>query len=292
MSALSAIMYREGKIRATNLTFIFWDLFYPLGYLLVFGVGMTQAMGMKPLAYRRRLQRLLPRGRARHGELRHRLEYRVVVLHGSRQRHLLRDADLSDEAMPNICSARACSTCCVSIAQAIVTVVLADIVLDVPIRWQVAAAAYRGGLHRHRRLVFLLCDLRAGHPRQRCVQHGDVGLLFHPAVRQLDVLPGRTAAHSACASCPGQIRSRGMSTCCATRRSASAIPQASGSRPQGFSLFTAAAFGGALFALNASGSWKGPLVVSRSRAASAVRRPPDPEALPATARSASSGSRA
>ena len=48
MSALGAIMYREGKIRATNLTFIFWDLFYPLGYLLVFGVGMTQAMGMKP----------------------------------------------------------------------------------------------------------------------------------------------------------------------------------------------------------------------------------------------------
>ena len=49
MSALGAIMYREGKIRATNLTFIFWDLFYPLGYLLVFGVGMTQGMGMKPI---------------------------------------------------------------------------------------------------------------------------------------------------------------------------------------------------------------------------------------------------
>jgi ABC-2 type transport system permease protein len=49
MNALGAIMYREGKIRATNLTFIFWDLFYPLGYLLVFGVGMTQAMGMKPV---------------------------------------------------------------------------------------------------------------------------------------------------------------------------------------------------------------------------------------------------
>jgi hypothetical protein len=45
MGALGAIMYREGKIRATNLTFIFWDLFYPLGYLLVFGVGMTEAMG-------------------------------------------------------------------------------------------------------------------------------------------------------------------------------------------------------------------------------------------------------
>ena len=54
MSALSAIMYREGKIRATNLTFIFWDLFYPLGYLLVFGVGMTEAMGMKPYLERAR----------------------------------------------------------------------------------------------------------------------------------------------------------------------------------------------------------------------------------------------
>jgi len=45
MRALGAVMYREGRIRATNLTFIFWDLFYPLGYLLVFGVGMTQAVG-------------------------------------------------------------------------------------------------------------------------------------------------------------------------------------------------------------------------------------------------------
>ncbi|MGH9816748.1 MAG: ABC transporter permease, partial [Candidatus Acidiferrales bacterium] len=45
MSALSAVFYREGKIRATNLAFIFWDLFYPLGYLLVFGVGINAAMG-------------------------------------------------------------------------------------------------------------------------------------------------------------------------------------------------------------------------------------------------------
>jgi len=41
MSAIAAMFYREGKIRVTNLTFIFWDLFYPLGYLLVFGVGIN-----------------------------------------------------------------------------------------------------------------------------------------------------------------------------------------------------------------------------------------------------------
>jgi len=44
-SALAAVMYREGKIRATNLTFIFWDVCYPLGYLLVFGVGINDALG-------------------------------------------------------------------------------------------------------------------------------------------------------------------------------------------------------------------------------------------------------
>src|ERR1044071_6599543 len=45
MNALAAIITREGKIRATNLTFIFWDLFYPLGYLLVFGVGINASLG-------------------------------------------------------------------------------------------------------------------------------------------------------------------------------------------------------------------------------------------------------
>jgi ABC-2 type transport system permease protein len=45
VSALTAVMLREGKIRVTNLTFIFWDLFYPLGYLLVFGVGINASLG-------------------------------------------------------------------------------------------------------------------------------------------------------------------------------------------------------------------------------------------------------
>lgn len=44
MSALRAILHREAKIRVTNLLFIFWDLLYPLGYLLVFGVGINRAL--------------------------------------------------------------------------------------------------------------------------------------------------------------------------------------------------------------------------------------------------------
>jgi ABC-2 type transport system permease protein len=49
MNPLMAILYRESKIRATNLTFLFWDLFFPLCYLLVFGVGVNAALGAPAL---------------------------------------------------------------------------------------------------------------------------------------------------------------------------------------------------------------------------------------------------
>ena len=42
---LAAVLVREAKIRATNLLFIFWDLVYPLGYLLVFGIGVNASLG-------------------------------------------------------------------------------------------------------------------------------------------------------------------------------------------------------------------------------------------------------
>src|SRR5262245_12863791 len=45
MTAIQAMLYREAKIRATNLIFIFWDVFYPLGYMLLFGVGVNAALG-------------------------------------------------------------------------------------------------------------------------------------------------------------------------------------------------------------------------------------------------------
>ena len=43
--ALTAVLVREAKIRATNSLFIFWDLVYPLGYLLVFGIGVNASLG-------------------------------------------------------------------------------------------------------------------------------------------------------------------------------------------------------------------------------------------------------
>jgi ABC-2 type transport system permease protein len=44
MGPLPAMIVREAKIRSTNFTFLFFDLFYPLLYLLIFGVGINAAL--------------------------------------------------------------------------------------------------------------------------------------------------------------------------------------------------------------------------------------------------------
>ncbi len=49
MGPLAAVVYRESKIRSTNITFMFFDLFYPLLYLLMFGVGVNAALGSPAL---------------------------------------------------------------------------------------------------------------------------------------------------------------------------------------------------------------------------------------------------
>src|SRR3972149_6832350 len=49
MAALLAGLYRAGKIRFTNLVWMFFDLFYPLLYFLLFGVMMDYTFG-SPLA--------------------------------------------------------------------------------------------------------------------------------------------------------------------------------------------------------------------------------------------------
>lgn len=42
MHAILAVLYREFRIRITNLVFLSWDLATPIAYLLVFGSGLTE----------------------------------------------------------------------------------------------------------------------------------------------------------------------------------------------------------------------------------------------------------
>ncbi len=44
MSAIAAVFYRDYKQRITNIGFVFWDLFVPVAYLLLFGTGFQRAV--------------------------------------------------------------------------------------------------------------------------------------------------------------------------------------------------------------------------------------------------------
>ena len=147
MSALGAIMYREGKIRATNLTFIFWDLFYPLGYLLVFGVGMTQAMGMTPAAigvdynafFLAGVLGMASFGIASNTAWSFFMDRDNGIFYEMLTYPMRRSEYLLGKGLFNLL---------ISIGQAGVTIVLAQIVLNVPIRWAsvplLAAAVFVG----------------------------------------------------------------------------------------------------------------------------------------------------
>lgn len=45
MRAIAAIFYRDYRQRMTNIGFVFWDLFAPLAYLALFGIGFERMMG-------------------------------------------------------------------------------------------------------------------------------------------------------------------------------------------------------------------------------------------------------
>ena len=45
MRAVLAVFYRDWRQRITNIGFVFWDLFVPIAYLLLFGLGFDRAIG-------------------------------------------------------------------------------------------------------------------------------------------------------------------------------------------------------------------------------------------------------
>ncbi len=135
LAALSAVFYREGKIRATNLAFIFWDLFYPLGYLLVFGVGINASFGSpfpkEQLDYNSFfLASVL--GMASFG----------IASNTAWSFFLDRDNGIFYEILTYPISrgeymiGKVLFNLCVALLQAALTVALASLLLKVPIRWE------------------------------------------------------------------------------------------------------------------------------------------------------------
>lgn len=45
MRGIAAVFYRDYRQRMTNIAFVFWDLFAPLAYLMLFGMGFERMLG-------------------------------------------------------------------------------------------------------------------------------------------------------------------------------------------------------------------------------------------------------
>src|SRR5687768_14588044 len=45
MTGIGAVFYRDYRQRMTNIGFVFWDLFVPLAYLVLFGMGFERMLG-------------------------------------------------------------------------------------------------------------------------------------------------------------------------------------------------------------------------------------------------------
>ena len=45
MNGIRAVFYRDYRQRMTNIGFVFWDLFVPLAYLILFGLGFERMLG-------------------------------------------------------------------------------------------------------------------------------------------------------------------------------------------------------------------------------------------------------
>jgi ABC-2 type transport system permease protein len=45
MTAVTAVFYRDYRQRVTNIAFVFWDLFVPIAYLLLFSLGFERTIG-------------------------------------------------------------------------------------------------------------------------------------------------------------------------------------------------------------------------------------------------------
>jgi ABC-2 type transport system permease protein len=131
MSTLQAIVYREARIRITNATFVFWDLFYPLLYLLVFGVGIDAAMGPPVTAGNLNYNEFFLGGVASFGiasntawsffmDRDNGIFYEMLTYPMSRAEYLF------GKVLFNVG---------VALMQAVVTVAVAAALLDVPLRW-------------------------------------------------------------------------------------------------------------------------------------------------------------
>ncbi len=137
MNMILAVMYREYRIRTTSFTWLFYDLFMPLTYLLLFGIGLDRAFAG---------------GISVEGGT---LPYNAFFLSGvlsmacfgiaintSYGFFVDRDNGIFYEFLtypmtrPQLLVGKILFNCLLSLVQATLTIVLGVMLLDIPLRWE------------------------------------------------------------------------------------------------------------------------------------------------------------
>jgi ABC-2 type transport system permease protein len=145
MRMVLAVMYREYRIRRTSLTWAFYDLFMPLTYLLLFGIGLDRAF----------LSGITAGGRA--------VGYNAFFLAGvlsmasfgiaintSYGFFVDRDNGIFYEFLTypmtraEFLIGKILFNCVLSLVQAVITISLGAVLLGIPFRWEMSAVVLAG----------------------------------------------------------------------------------------------------------------------------------------------------
>ena len=145
MNMIMAVMYRELRIRTTSMTWLFYDMFLPLTYLLLFGVGLNRAFAG---------------GVATHGMT---LGYNAFFLAGvlsmasygiaintaygffvDRDNGIFYEFLTYPMTRSQFLVGKILFNCLLSVVQTSLTVTAGALLLDIPLRWELAGLAAAG----------------------------------------------------------------------------------------------------------------------------------------------------
>jgi ABC-2 type transport system permease protein len=136
VSGIAAVIYRDWRQRITNLGFVFWDLFVPAAYLMLFGTGFDYALARSFIVDGREIEYtsyLLPGVIA--------MTAFSVAMNTSWGFFMDKDSGIFYELLTYPITRRefligkVCFNVTISLLGALLTILLGILVMDVPVRW-------------------------------------------------------------------------------------------------------------------------------------------------------------
>ncbi len=137
MSGIAGVIYRDWRQRITNVGFVFWDLFVPVAYLMLFGTGFDRALAKSFIVDGRELEYtayLLPGVIA--------MTAFSVAMNTAWGFFLDKDSGIFYELLTypitrrQLMIGKVCFNVAVSLIGALLTIILGASIMHIPVRWE------------------------------------------------------------------------------------------------------------------------------------------------------------